>query len=114
MHILEHRDDRSVGGEGLEEPSNRPVDLLGSHGLAREAEEAGEPIDDGRRVFRPLHERVELRPDLIGAVLLGDPGGGGEDLDDRPVRDPVAVGNAPSVQRDRVGSMARGELVDEA
>ena len=44
----------------------------------------------------------ELLAHLLGRVLLGDPGGGLEDLADRPERDALAVGQAAALEDRRV------------
>ena len=58
--------------------------------------------------FVSAEERFDLRSDLGGIVRVEDPGDGGEHLHDRPVRDAVAVGEAPAPHEDGCRGDRRG------
>jgi hypothetical protein len=113
MEVLEDDDERSLGGERLEQLPDRPVRLLRRGGGAGQPEELREALHDDRRVGHPPEEAADLPADLLRAVQIGDTGDRGEDLDDRPVRDAVAVGEAPAVRDDDVVGEEGDELLDE-
>ena len=113
VHILEDGDERSSSGERLEQPANRPVGLFRRRGRPGEAEELRQPLGDQRGLRRSLQQPLDPGADLVGAVPVVDPGDLGEDLDDWPVRDALAVGEAAAMDHLDVLGRDGHEFVDQ-
>ena len=98
VDVLEHHDERLLGGDDLEQASDRPG-CVGRERLAN-AEALGESVADGRTVGlidKPLAER---RRDLLG-VSPGPSRCLREQLDERRERDADAVGGSLTDQDGR-------------
>ena len=113
LEIVEEQEQRLTGGEDLEEPSEGPERLLDGRLRPREADEARHEVGDTLRALaRPDHgEQFPLR--VPGRVQDREPGRLTHDLDDRPERDALPVGEAPSTEDGRVRIDLGGELLHE-
>jgi hypothetical protein len=89
------------------------VRLLRRGRRPRETEKLGETLHDRRPIGDPVQQVSDLRADLVGTVGALDPGGGREDLDDRPVGDAVSVREAAALGHLCVADVVRDELFDE-
>ena len=89
VEVVEEDDERALRGGLLEELANRPRDLLRGRRRLGLAEERGDRV---RRLERGRGRAAELL----------------HDLDHRPVRDPLAVGETAALDDPRVD--AREEL----
>ena len=86
--------------EHLEEPADRPKVSPAQRLRRRQPDELGDPLDDEDRRRRPAEERASFAR-RSGIVVVVDPRGRCHDLDDRPVRDALPVGEAASAQDER-------------
>ena len=126
MEVLEHEEKRTVFGQQLEETADPPVELgLGDlrrgiralrGGLDREqirerCRDGPELVDVTRR--QSAQQIRELRRRSLVFVAAQDARGLLDDLDDRPVRDPFAVGEAAAGEDLPVRRCARRDLLDE-
>jgi hypothetical protein len=105
VHVLQHREDRALAGERLEESAHRPRRVRRRR--LPDAEHLREPRGDGRAVGRAGEPLVEHARDRrsVGGRRPRDPG---EQVDERRERHAVAVrGRLPDEHaraiRDRIG-----------
>ena len=83
-------------------------------GRLDQPEDAGEHPGDALRMGVGGDQRANLRASLGRSVGLRDAGGGAHHLGDCPVRDPVAVVQAPAAEHRRARSRPGQELAHEA
>ena len=100
VDVLEHHHDRLLAGELLEQPAHRPEHLAAGCELARRPDRAQHSLGDELRVFGPGE-------DLAYAVLRTERP---DDLDQRPERDSVAVGQAAPADGAGLVSESRRQL----
>ena len=88
VHVFEHDDERTLGGEHLEQSSHRPRGV----GAARiaHAEELRQSVADRGAVREPGQARTQCRRDYVG-VTRRSPHGLRDQLDERRERDPFSV-----------------------
>ena len=82
------------------------------HNLYAHIERAA-PADPGSNLLI-TDNGAELRPSLVGRVVVDDPGLGLERLGEGPERDPVAVGQAPALESERAFAESSDELLGQA
>ncbi len=114
MHVVEHDHERPAPRQRLQERPDRPERLV----------HAGRALADPdhlRHAFGGLlaaafagNDPRDLAPRLGRRVAVGQAGRLGDDLDDRPERDPLAVRQAPPPERDRARTRGGEELLDQA
>ena len=68
MEVVQHHHQRPGQGEHLEEPPERPMDVLGRPGALLDAEDLADALGDAVGV---LHPPDEPRQDLAGARGVG-------------------------------------------
>ena len=116
LQVLEDHHHRVVLGESLEEHPPAREELLASEARLGDAEQRTEPRDQERAIARTddpaIEAGVELRDRLLGARLLGDPEPLADHLGQRPVGDPVAVGQAATGVKEEVVCEAVGVVVE--
>ena len=82
----------------LEEPAPRGEQLLAFGGGRRlDPEQREQPLAEPGAFLALGKDRVELGGGHVGCVGLQDPGVGLHDLPERPERDALAVGQAPTL-----------------
>ena len=108
VDVLDDEHDRPVGREPLEEPSQRPEELLHRKRVARLADRGSKPVGDA--FTRVVGERAELLTCLGGVVLVEDSRLGADRLGDRPESDAVPVGKAAPGEHGRAFARAREKL----
>ena len=91
VHVLDAHDERRAGGERLEQPPHRPERLLAAERAVVAADRRSHAPGDPLRVRLVGEQAVER---LVAAELL-------HELAERPVRDPLAVGEAAAAQHGR-------------
>ena len=100
VDVLDDDHERPFAREVLEEPADRPEHLLLGRSLGRQADRRGDPRREQRR---PSALAVEQRARSWRAPrrrvsVSSMPGAPADDLADRPVGDPLAVGQAAAAQ----------------
>ena len=105
MQVLEHEHGRVLLGDVLEEPTPRGEQLLALGGGGRlDPEQREQALAEPGALLAFGEHRLELGGGDVGRVGLQDPGVGLEDLPERPERDALAVGEAPTLAPgDQVG-----------
>src|SRR5207253_9735634 len=99
--------------ERAHELPRAPEELLDRELRVREADRGRDAIDDGVALV------VREQPGELGArglrrVVLADPGGVAHELDERPERDPLPVGQAAAAADPGLAVERRRERLDEA
>ena len=114
LQVLEDHHHRLVLGEALEEHPPAREQLLACQARLGDAEQSPEPRDQelaiGGADDPAVEARVELRDRLLEGRFLGDPKPLAHHLRERPIRDPVAVGQAASGMEQEVVGQAVGVL----
>ena len=98
MDVLDDQDDRSLGRHPLEEPADRPRRFTLRERRVGDPEDLRQGVDDALPVLGLRQARDKFATHRRGIVAIEDPGDVPHDLRDRPVRDGVAVGEAPPDQ----------------
>ena len=99
MDVLHHERHGLLRRGMLEEPPDRPRELLHREGLWSQTDHRGEAFRDA--LARRVRERRELRERRLGTVVVHDPACRLERLCERPERDAVAVREAASLEGER-------------
>src|SRR4029079_5209803 len=73
----------------------------------------GDAVDDHFAIRGIVDQAADLRPGDLGRVVLRDLCGLAHDLGQRPERDAVAVGKAPTAEDQRLARLAPGEVADQ-
>ena len=97
MDVLDEQDHRPFLRESLEQPARRPERLSLAQLHVGQAEDLRDPFDDPILVVGVAEEPGELSSNLRGRVDVFDVGRLLHRLGDRPVGDPVAVRQAPTL-----------------
>ena len=113
LEIVEEQQEWLIGGEDLEESPERPERLLDGRLRLRETDQARDEVGDTLRALaRPDHvEQFPLR--LLRRVEDREPGRLTHQLDDRPERDALPVGEAPPAKDRGVRVDLAGELLHQ-
>jgi hypothetical protein len=110
VDVLDQREDGTVGRPRLEVPLPGPGDRPARRVGVRAGERVGRQLHADRRQQDPgdaeallagearVQMRARLLQDRLVGVAVEDAGVGLEDLGERPVRQPVAVGKAPPTE----------------
>jgi hypothetical protein len=85
LEVVEDRDQWPSRGHCLQELAYRPVGLLGCRRHSRDAEELRQTFGDQLSLGGIVEKQGDLRAHVFGAAPLSDPGGIGQNLDDRPI-----------------------------
>jgi hypothetical protein len=109
LDVVDHRDERTVIGEALDERPDRVGNLPRRRLAIAQAHEPAEVLRDAC----VAGERLELRHRFRLRVVVVDPRGLADDLCKRPVRDAVAVGETAAPDDGRVTLDPVGELAHE-
>ena len=113
VDVVEDHDERPVACHGLEEPADRPEDLVGDRRDPAEAEDRGDLLLDEPGVLDLPDEPGHLGARLLGLILIADLGGLPDHLGDRPEGEVAAVGEAVAAQDGRALAHRVEELGDE-
>src|SRR5581483_1230387 len=112
VDVFEGDDERLAGGDELEEPSRSPEDLVERRVAVGEPDRGGD-AGDGVRAVGP-GQLEELRPRLLGGVLVADAGSLARDLEQRPERDPAPVRKTAPADEPAVAAEAPGDFLEQA
>ncbi len=113
VDVVEDHDERPVVCHGLEEPADRPEDLVGDRRDPAEAEDRGDLLLDEPGVLDLPDQPGHLGARLLGLILIADLGGLPDHLGDRPEGEVAAVGEAVAAQDGRALAHRVQELGDE-
>ena len=111
VDVVDESTTGALGREPLEQPSQRPEELLDRERRRREPDRGSKPVGDD--FTSVVGERAELRQCLVGVVLVDDSRLGADRLGERPESDAVAVGEAAPGEhgRARRPTRARNSVV---
>ncbi len=101
VQIFEHEHKRLLQRERFEEPADRPEGLLGEAGALANANGGSDPAGDRIRIILSC-EQIGERP-LPRRFI--------DHLPDRPVRDPLPVGEAATSEDGRLAGDGSGQLL---
>ena len=113
VEIVEQHDHGLARRDGLEEATHSPEHVLARRVTGHESDRGGDPVSDLRAIPLVGHECTQLGQRGGAIVRLIDPGCGPDDLGDRPVCDPLAVGQASPAQDRRPVADAADQLEHE-
>lgn len=119
VQVVHHDDERTRSGERLEEPADRPEDLLaGSAARVVESQCLGHPLGDqlglllpGQR--RPGEPHGDRRRGLVAGIRPGGACDVADDSGQGPVGDPLTVGQAVAADDRRTAGELRRELLEQ-
>ena len=97
VDVIDHDDERSLGGQRLEHARDRPERLLDREHGVDQTDRRADPLRHVR-ALRP-EERLELGARVLQRVAVADPGDLPHDLGERPEGDAVAVGETAPTER---------------
>ncbi len=73
LDVVDQEDERTFGGEGLDEPANRPGDLLAGKRVVGQTEDRSDMAGDDIAAIRSAHDGLDLvrgrpAPDSPGRI----------------------------------------------
>ncbi len=114
MNVLDDYDQGPLPSDALEEPADRPEDLLLGCCFGRQPDRRTDPGSQKVAVALVAEHGAKLVACALAAVSLVDPGRAPDDLGNRPVGDPLAVRQTVAAQDRRLAGEAGDELGNEA
>ena len=113
VHVVEDGDERPLARERGDELPRAPEELLDRKLRAGEADGRRDALDHGV-TFILRDEGAEFAARRVRRVVLVDPGCVAHELDERPERDPLPVGEAASAADAGLAGERGRERLDEA
>ena len=101
VRIVEEHDEGTLGGEGREQPSDRPEALRDDAGRLLQAGDMGDRLGDRVSVVIWREQRLDPRHALARSFVLLDPRRLPDHLGQWPERDALAVREAPAAEHRR-------------
>jgi hypothetical protein len=113
VHVVEDDDDRTLPRQRLQQSADRPEDLLGAKRTRAEAEQAAEAVGDRSSLWVAADDGGDPFAALMRRQRGAEPGCSLDDLDHRPERDALPIGQAAPDQHCRLvldlGEELRGQ-----
>jgi len=113
VEVVEHHNERALGGQGLQQAAGRPGGLLDRGRVGLQPDQLPDPL--GHQVpvgVAPVDQGGQLGPGRRRRVLQPDPGRLADHLGQRPEGAAVAVGQAAAEQQGRLALQPGGQVDD--
>ena len=113
VDVVEDEDQRALAGRGLEEPPDRPEGLLARARASADAHSCDTRLHTRSWCSSPVQHASRPWPRRLGQVEVGEARRLLDDLDDREVRDALAVGKASAAEDLGAAAETGDELLDQ-